>query len=250
MKKKRIPLNSWLNCRGAIWKARSKHEGRKIMGNTYLRVSRISPTSDWDKDGVVYALVYHYTEIIHWYPDGRQSFSVNGWNTITTKTRIRKWSRGSIGANRGEISGHAGGRAWPGNEKTWFFTNQEGVLCFEDGSKMPSTRCARIAKPIPKRRDTLSDPLPGDAFSSGDGKFWICLEHAKGCARFLSSYLGDHPDNPRNIVRDTDVDDVGLSQLELLSRSGGDWKAVPRFTWRRPPQEDKNNTQQQGASHG
>ena len=74
--------------------ARDKDFGKPMgMANTRLRVSRVSPTPThhWNHPDTVFALVFWSTEIVRWFPSGLVGASLNGWNTMTTKKRLREY---------------------------------------------------------------------------------------------------------------------------------------------------------------
>ena len=138
-------VNDWLWARDQMRSARNKEAGKPLMGNTRLVVSEVSPTDDWKSDEVVYAVQHWYTEVVRYFPNGIVAASLNGWNTVTTKLRIRRYSPFSIYTNRSRVSagvGYAGSR-WSGSEDTWFYWKRQdrqdrGFLCFQDGGRVPN----------------------------------------------------------------------------------------------------------------
>jgi hypothetical protein len=210
-------------------KARDKHEGRSAgMINTKIKVSRVSPTAKWNDPDVVLALVFHSTEVVRWYPDGRTGISLGGWDTITTKRRLREYGPGvGIGTHRGSTCAWQNDSIWPGTPDDWFYT-KNGNLCFENGERVPKATPVVKARPIPKSRDTLTHVLAGDAFRSPSGSTWVCVRSNEQLC--LISYAGDHPDNPRCCVQGPNAP-LGLSTLELLAMAERGWEAIPRFTW-------------------
>ena len=221
---------TYTEVKGKVSRSRDKNEGALVCGNTRLRVSHISPVSSWDREGAVFALVLHYTEIVRWFPSGLIGSSLNGWNTVTTKRRLRTYGpMMGIGNYKGNFHAWYDGKVWPGTEYTWFYM-KHGRICFEDGEPVPETYPARQPRPIPKSRDILACPLPGDAFRDPSGKAWVCVKFET--QNVLLSYLGDHPDDSRYIIR-RDEAVLGLSTLELLVLAAPGWEAIPRFTWSR-----------------
>lgn len=239
-------FESWSQVRGLIEKARDRGYGRPAegarRGQTRLKVSRESYVP-WNSAEAIFCLVYHDTELIRWYPDGRESASLNGWDTVTTKDRISTHSRFHIGTDRGRIMGGIGGSRWPGDETTWFFSNSSGELCFEDGTPVPFIRKVKAATPIPKSRKPILNPKPGDAFQDINGNCWICWQPARhengynwstngkqDCC--LIRYLGDHPSRSDIAITDKNTNPVYMSTLDKFVFSAStDWKVIPRFTW-------------------
>lgn len=220
-------------------KARYKWEGKTMsMLNTRLVVSSLSPNTarNWDKEGTVFALRYHRTEIVRWFSDGRIASSFNGWDTITTRRRIREYSPVNIGTSNGCIHAWNNGKLWSGDAYTWFFTNDAGEICFDDGVPVPDVHSVRHARPIPKSRNPLTQPLLGDAFRDPKGKKWVCV--AFESQNVLLPYLGDLPDDPRHIARGPG-NHMGLTPLELLTMAAPGWETIPRFPWTRNPQQQK-----------
>ena len=240
-------VNDWLWARDNMKRARSKDRGKKLMGNTWLVVSEVSPTDDWKSDEVVYAVQHWYTEVVRYFPNGVVAASLGGWNTVTTKMRVRRFSPIAIGTDGGRVGASAMNGSspvrWTGNEDTWFYWKQEGgrnqgYMCFRDGGQVPNLLHARRKDTIPKSRDTLCDPREGDAFRDRQG-LWVVAKDLSSYPRRLAlfAYLGDHPDDrslcviPPGTPTPRELPD----QLELLSTAhSGGLKPINRFVWKRP----------------
>jgi hypothetical protein len=69
------------------------HEIRKIANNTWL-IRR-------DDDKI--ALRLHSTDIATFNKDGTYVVSMDGWNTVTTKARLREYTNSNISSNRGDL---------------------------------------------------------------------------------------------------------------------------------------------------
>ena len=239
---------TYAQVRQAFSTARDKEAGKPVMDNTYLLVSRESPTCGrrWNFPETVFALKYWHTEVIRWYPDGRVATSFNGWDTITTRRRIREYSPLHLGTYRGVIHAWHAGKLWAGTDSTWFWhTGPEG-LCFEDGSPVPDVFPVPLARPIPKSRNTLTRPLAGDAFRDPKGKTWVCATAAGGGVLGLSPYEGDVEPDPRYFVQGVGTP-KSLCSLELLVMAAPGWEAIPRFLWTQPLTVTPNRTQQENA---
>lgn len=231
----------WQWARGEMHRARDKQRGRALKTNqsTYLRVSYESPTDDWRSDECVYGLFLWGTEIVRYYPNGITAAGLNGWGTVTTKARIKEFSPMNIFSERDTYYGCCGGAWFPGDESTWFYV-KEGNLCFQDGTHTPPVLWTRMPKPIPKRRDTVERPLPGDAFREGP-KMWVCATDRRHGSRIpkLYPYLGDFEDDRRLTVTVPGWREQArdmLTPLEQLSRSQDavTLVAIERFTWKKP----------------
>jgi len=220
-------------------KPRCKTSGKPLMGNTRLVVSHVSPTREWETDETVYAVRHWHTEVVRYYPNGVGAASLNGWNTITTKKRVRRFSPLQLGSDRGQIMaymGGYGGQRWIGCEDTWFFW-KEGRLVFQDGGNVPNLLHARRKDTIPKGRDTLVNTKEGDAFRDGSG-CWVLAENIQIWPRRLQlyPYLGDHPDDRGLCVTTPDMEPRALwTPLELLASAVGEGlKPINRFLWKNP----------------
>ena len=237
-----ITTAPWLWARDQMKSARFKDRGKPLCLNTRLVVSFDSPTDEWDTDTTVYACQYHGTEVVRYYPGNRVAVSFQGWPTITTKLRIRRFSPVSLGTESGQVFAYCahhspGGQRWPGGDYTWFWW-QEGRMVFRDGGPMPDLKPVRIKLKVPKRRDTLVKTLEGDAFREG-GRYWVAAKRRKFWKDdhlLLYPYYGDHPDARSLFVTDINEEPREMmSHLELLAgaHSGG-LKPVDRFLWKAP----------------
>ena len=229
-----MPHFSYPIIRTLFASSRDKYEGKPMdMLNTRIKVSRRSPTTyrDWKSPDTVFALTYFGTEVVRWYPDGLASVSFNGWDTITTRRRIREHTPGiGIGRQQGFVYAWQNGRVWPGTDTTWFYSKR-GELCFEDGTAIPDSLRTRAPRPLPKSRKPLNSPKLGDAFRDPQGRAWLCVVETPTTNR-LVPYAGDHPDDPRYVVLAAGAS-LGLTQLELLVMAAPGWEAISRFTWSR-----------------
>lgn len=229
---------NWLWARDQMTSARNKARGKPLAKNksTYLMVSGVSPTQDWKSDECVYALKLWGTEIIRYYPSGLIGVSMNGWSTVTTKKRIRDFGGPlSLYTDRYQVLCFGHGRCWLGCEDTWFYSNGEEMV-YKDGLGLPGLVNCRQPKPIPQRRDTLSDPKIGDAFSEGT-RHWICAAQRQWPhTPRLFGYLGDHPEDRSQVVTDSGVESrdlLGGMELLAMAHSGG-LEPIERFLWKAP----------------
>jgi len=229
----------WLWARDEFKKARSKEQGKKLSGNTWLVVSRVSPTPEWRTDETVYACEFHGTEVVRYYPNDMVAASLNGWSTVTTKVRVNQFSPMSIGSDRGLIVANTrssgGSQRWVGGEYTWFYW-KDGKFIFKDGGMVPNLVTSRRKDSMPKGRDPLTRPLSGDAFEDREG-MWVLAPDIVNFPRRLKlfAYFGDHEsDRALCVTDDTPARDMP-SVLELLAGSqGGGLKPIDRFVWSQP----------------
>jgi hypothetical protein len=228
----------WLWARDKMKSARFKQRGKPLCTNTSLVVSRASPTQEWETDETVYACEYHCTEVVRYFPDGTVAASFQGWPTVTTKLRISAFSPFTISTDRGQVMAIGNrGQKWLGDDYTWFYW-KEDTLVFHDGSRVPSLLHARRKDTVPKRRDTLSLPMEGDAFRDSGGS-WIATGDGKSWPQrlMLHPYLGDLTEERGLVVTDQALGIRDLpSNLELLARAGseGGLQPINRFLWEAP----------------
>lgn len=66
-------------------------DSRTVGNNTTLHLSY----------GGSVAIRLHNTDVVTYHPDGRIILSTGGWNTNTTKDRLRKWAPVQVGTRKG-----------------------------------------------------------------------------------------------------------------------------------------------------
>jgi hypothetical protein len=239
-----ITTAPWLWARDQMNSARFKDRGKPLCLNTRIVVSRMSPTDVWNADDTVYACLYHGTEVVQYHPGNRVAVSFQGWPTITTKVRIRRFSPMTLSTEKGQIFACVGSgphqQSWPGGAYTWFWW-QEGRMVFRDGGPMPDLKTVRIKLNVPKRRDTLTRTLEGDAFREGI-RSWVAAKRRQfygDSMMMLYPYYGDHPDDRSLFITDNNESPRDLlSSLELLAGSHGPaLKPIDRFLWKKPAEQ-------------
>jgi hypothetical protein len=227
----------WLWARDQIKRARWKDEGARLMGNTRLVVSNESPTAEWETDETVYAVRYWRTEVVRYYPNGVVGASLNGWDTVTTKRRISRYSPFSIWSHRKGHTASLGSRniRWAGDEGTWFHAKGDRMVTL-DGELLPRLVSARSKIQVPRSRDTLAGPKEGDAFRDEAG-MWVV---AKDISLYpyvlkLFAYHGDHAEDRSECVTDATPSRSLPNALGLLaSAHTGGLEPMNRFVWEAP----------------
>tara|TARA_Y100000310_G_scaffold104459_1_gene102766 strand:- start:2042 stop:2803 length:762 start_codon:yes stop_codon:yes gene_type:complete len=228
----------WLWAHDLFKRARDKSRGKPLMGNqsTYIVVSRTSPVL-FGEDGCVFALKLHGTEIIRYYPNNCVAVSLAGWNTITTKQRVRAYSPLNIGSRGDQVMAFNPdtGQTWIGCEYTWFYW-KEGLLVFSDYGPTPNLLHCRARQRVPQQRDTLTDMKDGDAFREGK-RFWVCALNVTVYPRSLAlfPYYGDCQADRGLAVTDREATPRPLpGRLELLASATGEGlRPINRFIWSR-----------------
>lgn len=227
-------IRSWLNAHDHFKQARDKYEGRPLGVETQLVVSRKSPTRDWSSDQLVYAIRYHGTEVVRYYPNGNVGIHLNGWDSKTTKARVREYSPGvSIWSSRGETM-----LTWCGpledrhhclvipmdTEKEYFITPARSVI-MPNGFEVKDWT-GRVALPrsatFPAKR--ISDPPRGGVLVSPEGVHYV-VASKNGIKTVLCEYLGDFADD-RNW---TFLGRRNIEVNELFALTMADWTPGSRF---------------------
>lgn len=227
-RRNRVLIYNWLRAYDLMKSARFEDRGKPLnsKGTRRIRISRVTVGED-----PVIALLLHGTEVVRWYPDGRKTCSLQGYNTPTTKACINDHSSFTIWSERGLIWVSVNGKAWPGGEQTWFEMNAQDELT-EAQMLVPHLIQSRKPRPLPKSRNTAADPKPGDAFETSDGRKWIC--HLRDGRLVLVINLGDCARDRRLVLTDFNAPSMGLGDLERLALVHKGLKAIPRFL-RSPP---------------
>ena len=232
-----MAIRTWLAAHDFIKKARDKSEGRPIGRETRLVISRRSPSTDWRSDKCVYAVRYHSTEVVRFYPNGEVGVDMNDWDTKTTKQRVKEhtdavvWSR-------------AGGSmlaVWSSLIQVIIpmDVSKEYILCPNGKVRLPNgievdksaIRCP-ASRSTSKTRDKVKNPVAGEVLISPEGKHYIVFpqpktgpmsEFARG--KVIKPYLGDF-DFDRDFVF---VGDETTEITELFALTMIDWTSGSRF---------------------
>lgn len=228
---------SWLAARDLMKTARDKTEGKPIAVETRLVISRKSPTSEWDSDDCVYAVRYHSTEVVRFYPNGDIGVDPNDWDTKTTKQRIRDYTDAAVWSRKGESML----AAWAGRNLLVIpmDISKEYILQPDAKVRLPNgivvdrsaVRCPP-ARSAAKTRDRVKNPVAGEVLTSPEGKHYIVFNPQKvlygqalPAAKVLRHYLGDF-DFDRDYVF---VGDEAIEITELFALTMGDWTSGSRF---------------------
>ena len=250
----KIIVNNWKSAQAALGRARNKQNGKHLKRNTFVVLSSDSPAGEeWDSAKAVYAIQYHYTEIIRYYPDGMVGESTGGWDTISTLANIRRYGvftlsndREMVWASRqGYEPSPLRGAVWPHGD--WSYWKDRNII-FPDGTPVPAlmkTRCPLDSQVLgyerkKRSRNPLHDPRVGDVFKGSGGELWIFVKlntfnqnYGTGAKGFVR-YFGDCPMREQAVVVDPDVAALEYGNtLFLLAQVGEEWKVWHRFTWER-----------------
>jgi len=222
----------WSEVASEFSRARNKWVGRCLSPNTRLRVSRVSKVDVGPER--IFGLFLHGNEIIRWYPDGTEEASLAGWDSVTTKRRLRQYSAIEIYSDVGNVWARHGNQRWPGSATTWFRTHGGDLKIPGTSLNVPTLlQVGKVGGQVPKRRDPMSNPIEGDIFETGKGEHFVAV--ASGYrSLFGRRYFGDLKADRRYVISTEGRigSSLGLSGIEMLSRVGEGWKPVKRFLWK------------------
>lgn len=133
----------------ALFEAKSKRSNwtGRIANNTYLR------SLGWG-DREVYAIQLHSTDVVTYHADGRVVLSTGGWQTLTTRERIRRCGF-PIYTSNGVASVSHRGRSW---------TFADGMVLLPDGA----VEYPRTVDPDPARVERRRKAAGRKARRTGD----------------------------------------------------------------------------------
>ena len=231
MSKYRRLVSTWLGARDEIKKARNKREGKPIGVETRLVVSCNSPTREWWSDDCVYAVQYHSSQLVHFYPNGDVGISPNDWNSKTTKQRIGAHSPASLWTSKGvdilawTRRGAGPVMIIPIDISKEYIIRANGSLLLPHGASIDLgvVRCPQ-PRTASAKRNRIMHPVPGEVLNSPEGEAYILISPPGG-RRGLLQYLGDYD-------FDTDYIFAGgkfLPMTELFCLTLGEWTSGKRF---------------------
>lgn len=222
-------LRTWLAAHDYFKKARDKYEGRPLGVETRLVISRKSRG-----DEATYAIRYHSTEIVRFYPDGNVGIQLNGWDSKTTKKRVREYSNASVWTTRGETLlavGYSPMKVIPIDSEKEYLLTPRGTIILPSGVELSDT-VERIRQP---KRETITKrevnrPPHGNVIVSPEGVKFICEKRTTrssppGGSLTLREYLGDY-DYDRNYVF---LGDRKIEVNDLFALTMADWTPSSRF---------------------
>jgi hypothetical protein len=226
-----ITVTSWLHAADLFKGARDKDYGRVLDKNTRLRVSsqvhgRYS--KDLNPSEIVYSIVHFRTEIIQIYSNGTYGITPQGWDTTTTKKRIRQHS--PVGLYKMKDGAWLGNYGWGIPVETdgcYIVDAMRRTIRDTSGVEVRQTANVGPPRPLPKHRNPLSKPVRGDLLRSPSGEHWVVGSTGSGETKrlHLVEYIGDMPARRKWAAVGTTT--LELSPLFLLTIDG--WRAVPRF---------------------
>lgn len=210
-------------------RARKRSLGR-ILGNYRVAVSEHDRNEDEERP--VMGVSYHATEVATFYPDGRVEFTMGGWDTVSTHNVIGAVLGhhydvllGSSIAKLGtcwyvkhaplhpEDRGYLDWYPVSTRQRYMLDPNQPRTPLVRSWSAEEGTRWVPLdavlhvspARPLPRHRNTLSEPKVGDAFFDqklGNAYIWATqrLQGGKGEPRFAVPYRSEYANRTSVVV--------------------------------------------------
>ena len=219
---------TWLAARDAMKAARNKYNGKPVAVETRVVVSRKS-TADWDSDECVYAIRYHSTEVVRFYPNGDVGINPGDWTSKTTKARIRDHANAALWSTDGiDILAwypRGGFATIPVDVSKEYIIQPNGSLRLPDGGVL-TRGTIRVAQPRPAspKRDRVMNPAKGEVLVNPEGKHFIMARRPDGQLG-LVEYLGDYSFDRDYVF----PGDAFLPMTELFSMTLGEWTSGCRF---------------------
>jgi len=230
-----MKIDSWLSAHDFIGKARKLEEGRPLGKETRLVVSRKSATR-YRTDETVYAVRYHYTEVVRFYPNGNVGVDLDGWESKTTKQRVSDFTNMSIYSADGAV-----GIAWmrqgqyhylPINSSKEYVRTPDGTMITPEGHRLESgVEYAPRPQKVSATRNRLTTPIAGEVLTDPDGNHFLVRKtsprrgHVERTRLTLQQYFGDYAldDNYAFLGEKT----MPLNELMALTLT--DWASTSRF---------------------
>lgn len=193
---------------------------RAIANNTRARVTN---------GGQDVAITLHNTDIIVFNGDGTLTLNSGGWQTVTTKERLNRYTQAGITQKAG---------IWYMRDGSLFY---DGVTIRPDGTPLKPRQTAKYEKQVAKikkqakqyARDYVEALKAGKVDYPSGGDCWACLMRGpKGQEAFPGSgHIQDHikeryfvPSLLVNAARAAGYHDIHIS---LMGMSGGDMMINP-----------------------
>ena len=154
---------------------------RKLCNNTYLKI----------RDGEAIAVLLHSTDVVTYHKDGRIVLGTGGWQTVTTKERMNRFSPFRIWSEKGVWLLSIGTPWREPTQAPW--TYRDGVtLCNGDltgeGEDPKKTQKLR-ARVLKYARAYIKALIAGEVPEPSGGDCWFCAMVPQDGSRI---YEGNH----------------------------------------------------------
>lgn len=179
-------------------RAKNMDNGAPLGVRTRLVVSRISPAKH-KEPGCIYGVEYCYSEIVKYHPSGIVEINCHGWESKTTKQRIREHSDVLVFSSRGDVTMIPFG--WgtmeiPIRTDHSYFIDRGARLVYGPAGEVYDKKVVKVGafKPLPKVRQPEKTMYRRDVLTDTSGADWMVRTDDRG-QKVLVRYYGDDPNN-------------------------------------------------------
>jgi hypothetical protein len=178
-------------------RAKNMYNGAPVSVRTRLVVSRYS-RAEHKEPGCIYAIEYCGSELVRYHPNGVVEVNCNGWESKTTKQRIREHSDALVFSSRGDVTMIPFG--WgemeiPIRTDKSYFIDRGSRTIYGPSGEVYDKKVVKVGafKPLPKTRRPEQTMFAKDVLTDRNGQDWMVL--GAGGDRELVPYYGDDPNN-------------------------------------------------------
>jgi hypothetical protein len=179
-------------------KAKNMANGTPLSVRTRLVVSRGSE-SKHKAPGCIYAVEYCFSEVVRYHPSGIVEINCHGWETKTTKQRIREHSDVLVFSARGDVTMIPFG--WgtmeiPIRTDMSYFIDRGSRVVYGPDWEVYDKKVVKVGsfKPLPKVRQPAKTMFNRDVLTDDSGNDWMVRLDDRG-QKILIRYYGDDPNN-------------------------------------------------------
>jgi hypothetical protein len=231
MKANKMRVTSYGTAVNRAAKAKNMANGTPLSVRTRLVVSRDSKAKH-KEPGCIYAVEYCFSEVVRYHPSGLVEINCHGWESKTTKQRIREHSDALVFSSRGDVTMIPFG--WgtmeiPIRTDRSYFVDRGSRTVYGPDGEVYDKKVSKVGafKPLPMTRRPERTMFARDVLTDRNGQDWMVL--GVGGDRELVPYYGDDPNNRSYAHLGTESRPI--NDLFLLSM-GGQYTAKERYVRR------------------
>lgn len=224
----KMSVTHYLSAAARAKRAKNMDNGAPLGVRTRLVVARNSP-ADHKQPGCVYAVEYCSSEIVRYHPSGLVEINCHGWESKTTKQRIREHSEVLVFSARGDVTMIPFG--WgemeiPIRSDLSYFIDRGARAVYGPHGEVYDKKVVKVGafKPLPKTRRPEQTMFVKDVVTDQMGQDWMVLMESG--QRVLVRYHGDDPIN--RVYAHLGEEKQPINDLFLLSM-GGRYTAKERY---------------------
>lgn len=209
-------------------RSRSMNKDGAPMGvRTRLVKSSATPR---DSSRPVYAIRYCWSEVVRYYPTGIIGVTLSGYDTKTTKLRVKEHSNAVFWSSRGDtfVMPFGWGRvSIPVDTSSEYFVDTARRAFYGPRGEVYDKDVVEVGryKPLPKVRKPERSMFRGDVLTDPQGQDWIVVGTSD---KALYRYYGDDPNNRSYCHLGPEAESIQINDLLMMTVSAG-WKAKERY---------------------